>query len=155
VTVASGLTATAISEGAYLGISLVQGAIKLGESLKGLKKIYFFQRGKHRAKAANSLVAQALKGDMDVLKFLVNSEALSKTWFAKIWAASNGGIVTNAVLKTLGAGFDIHNLSQLDLSILSSRPKNEQEMLAYLEMCQRNNLLKKLKSEVSTVMRSV
>lgn len=150
ITVASGLTASMVSEGADLALALAQGVTKLAESVKGLIKIIMGKRGKNRAIVANRIVDNALGGDQDMLKFMVNSEALSKTWFAKINAATKSGVAN----YLSGLGIDVTKLPMVDQVALTVRPQNEQQMLDYLQLCQRLGLLTVLTSEVSNVMKS-
>jgi hypothetical protein len=150
ITVASGLTASMVSEGADLALALAQGVMKLSESVKGLLKIIFAKRGKNRAIVANRIVDSALGGDQNMLKFMVDSEALSKTWFAKIGASTKSGLAN----YLSGLGIDITKLSMIDQVSLTVRPQNEQQMHDYLLLCQRLGLLTALSAEVATVMKS-
>jgi hypothetical protein len=150
VTIASGLTAGMVSEGVDLALALSQSVMKLSESIKGLIKIILNKRGKHRAMVANRIVDIALSGDQDMLKFMVNSEALSKTWFAKISAGTKSGVANYFA----GLGVDITKLPMVDQVALTMRPKNEAEMLDYLKLCERLGVLQALSVEVSSVMKS-
>jgi hypothetical protein len=150
VTIASGLTASMVTEGADLALALAQSVMKLSESVKGLLKIIMNKRGKNRAIVANNMIDIALRGDQDMLKFLVSSESLSKTWFAKISAAQKSGIAN----YFSGLGIDVTKLSMIDQVSLAVRPQNENQMLDYLKMCERLGVLNALAAEVSTVMKS-
>jgi hypothetical protein len=154
VTVASGLTSSLATEGADLAFALAGGVLKLSESLKGLIKIIKGTRGKHRAKAANQIVDSALAGDQDMLKFLVDSEALSKTWFVKMKAANSSGSLKAIGSFLSGMGIDPSKVSQDDIITLTNQPKNAQQMQDYLTLCFNLKLLQKVSAEVATVIKS-
>jgi hypothetical protein len=140
ITLLSGLSSTMVTEAIDLTLALTKGAMKLSESLKGIWKVFKGMRGKRRAEAANTIVDNAMRGDAQALRFLIDAEALSKTWFVKLAGRKFLGMLKRATPE--------------QIKLLNTRPEDPATMQAYLHVCQEIGLMTKLKEEVLETMRS-
>jgi len=143
ITLITGGTATLISEAVTVAGSLSQGVIKVGQSLKGIYKMVMGKRGKRRLEGANWIVDAALDGDQEMLQFLVDGGALSKSFlFMREQAYKNEAEVSTDKIR----------LKKLE--IMSKRPKTADEMKTYLETAEDLNILTLVKSQVAIMTKS-
>jgi hypothetical protein len=143
ITILSGGTAALISEAVGASLSLSQGVIKVGQSLKGIYKMIIGKRGKRRLEGANTIVDLAIDGNQDMLKFLVEGEVFGKAyWFTR-----------NKKFKDEAEG-DIPKERYEALEKLATKPQNIDEMKEYLKLAEKEDIIGNIKSQVVLSLKS-
>jgi hypothetical protein len=143
VTIISGGTAALISEAVNTALSLSNGVIKVGQSLKGIYKMIIGKRGKRRNESANWIVDGAIDGDKELLQFMIDGQALSKTFLF---------MRDQKYKDEMEVSSDVDKLAKL--KTLATRPKTTDEMQTYLEVAEELNLLVAVKTQVAVMTKS-